>query len=193
MDLDFFKLYYSNYYPFLNQRQNTFTQMFMYLESLNKEKYLIVETGTTRDINNLEGEGNSTILFDLYLNHQKDGVLYTVDISPTNCAVAQKHVSNKTTVILGDSVNFLHKFPNPEDIDLLYLDSFDFNRDDPHPSSFHHMQELTAIYSKLKSGCLIVIDDNFNGMGKGKYVAEFLDNVGDKLYFNEYQVGYIKK
>jgi len=55
------------------------------------------------------------------------------------------------------------------------------------------MKELTTVYPKLKKGCLIVIDDNENGVGKGKYVAEFLDQVGDKLYFDEYQIGYIKQ
>jgi len=56
----------------------------------------------------------------------------------------------------------------------------------------HHLKELTTIYAKLKPGCLIVIDDNFEGEGKGRYVAEFLEETGAKLYFNDYQIGYIK-
>jgi len=193
MKRDFFEIFFSRYYPFLDKRKNTFKQMFMYLESLNKENYLIVETGTTRYINDLEGDGNSTIMFDLYLNHQRNGILYTVDLHAPNCAVAQEHTSNKTTIIVGDSVNFLNKFPNPEEIDLLYLDSIDFQWDDQHPSSLHHLKELTTIYAKLKPGCLIVVDDNFEGEGKGKYVSEFLEEIGAKLYFNEYQIGYIKQ
>ena len=76
--------------------------------------------------------------------------------------------------------------------DNLILDSFDLDWNNTHPSSLHHLKELTTVYSKLKPGCLIVVDDNHNGLGKGQYVADFLSNVNDRLYFNEYQIGYIK-
>jgi len=44
---NFFEVFFSKYYPFLDMRKDTFKQIFLYLESLNKENYLIVETGTT--------------------------------------------------------------------------------------------------------------------------------------------------
>lgn len=93
---------------------------------------------------------------------------------------------------LDDSVKFLHGFETPEEIDLLYLDSFDLEWENPHPSSLHHLKELTAVYSKLKPGCLIVVDDNQSGLGKGQYIVDFLNNVNDKKYFDDYQIGYIK-
>lgn len=180
------------FYPYLGERENTFRMMFDYLNSLDKDKYLIVETGTTRLENNITGDGSSTIMFDLYCNTEKNGLVYTVDIDPSACELVRKKTSPKTMVCLNDSVKFLATFPNPEDIDLLYLDSFDLDWGNPHPSSLHHLKELTAVYSKLKSGCLIVVDDNHRGLGKGQYVVDFLNNVNDKIYFDAYQIGYIK-
>lgn len=181
-----------DYFPYLGSRSSTFKMMFDYLDSLNKDKYLIVETGTTRHVNNIEGDGASTVMFDLYCNTEKNGTVYTVDINPQACENVRKYTSSKTIVCLNDSVKFLSVFPNPEDIDLLYLDSFDLDWSNPHPSSLHHLKELTAVYAKLKPGCLIVVDDNHDGLGKGQYVADFLNNANDKLYFSEYQIGYIK-
>ena len=187
-----FEEFYTKFYPYLDHRAGTNEKMLRYLDSLNKDKYLIVETGTTRDPGNIASEGNSTLIFDLYCNH-RNGTLYSVDLSDWSCSQARKVTSNKTIICLSDSVKFLNEFPNPEDIDLLYLDSLDVYWYNPNPSSLHHLKELTAVYAKLKRGCLIVIDDNDQGIGKGQYVAEFLEDVGAELYFNEYQIGYIKK
>jgi hypothetical protein len=191
MDI-FLQIMESKFYPYLGKREKTFKLMFEYLDSLNKDKYLIVETGTTRYYNNIEGDGASTLMFDTYCNTRKNGIVYTVDTSPSACELVREQVSSKTIVCLNDSVKFLAEFPNPENIDLLYLDSFDLDWNNPHPSSLHHMKEITAVYSRLKPGCLIVVDDNANGLGKGKYVVDFLINVGDREYFNDYQIGYIK-
>lgn len=188
----FSKIMNEKFYPLLGKREKTFRMMFDYLNSLNKDKYLIVETGTTRYTDNIQGDGASTIMFDLYCNTEKNGLVYTVDINPSACALVRTQTSPKTIVSLNDSVKFLATFPNPEDIDLLYLDSFDLDWNNPHPSSLHHLKELAAVYSKLKPGCLIVVDDNHNGLGKGQYVVDFLNNVNDKLFFDEYQIGYIK-
>jgi len=188
----FLEVFNQKYYPHLKQRKDTFKIMFEYLDSLNQDKYLIVETGTTRVKDNWD-DGNSTIMFDEYCQ-LNNGIIYTIDLDPKACEVARECTSNHTIVCVNDGVKFLHEFPSPKKIDLLYLDSFDLDWGNPHPSSLHHLKELTAIYSNLKPGCLIVVDDSgHNKQGKGQYVAEFLDNVGDKLYFNQYQIGYIKK
>lgn len=180
------------FYPYLKRREKTFRLIFEYLDSLNNENYLIVETGTTRYYGNIEGDGSSTVMFDLYCNSEKNGRVYSVDNDPSACKISKAQTSDKTAVCLDDSVKFLHGFETPEEIDLLYLDSFDLEWENPHPSSLHHLKELTAVYSKLKPGCLIVVDDNQSGLGKGQYVVDFLNNVNDKKYFDEYQIGYIK-
>ena len=193
MKESFLNIFFSEYYHHLGTRNNTFRMMFEYLDSLNQDKYLIVETGTTREKDNWQ-DGNSTIMFDKYCQIN-NGTVYTIDNYPPNCETVRGFTSNNTIVCLNDSVKFLHEFPTPEKIDLLYLDSFDISWDNPHPSSLHHLKELTSIYSNLKPGCLIVVDDcNWDGnKGKGQYVEEFLWEVGAKLYFEEYQVGYIKQ
>jgi hypothetical protein len=187
----FLEIFKQQFYPYLGQRKETFRIIFEYLDNLKQDKYLIVETGTTRIKENWD-DGNSTIMFDKYCQ-LNNGIIYTVDIDPQACETSRKNTGNNTIVYLGDSVKFLQTLGNPENIDLLYLDSFDVDWDNTHPSSFHHIKELCTVYAKLKSGCLIVVDDNSNGKGKGTYVFEFLNNVGDKLLFDEYQIGYIKK
>lgn len=192
--MSFIEMFNQEYAPLLEKRADTFRDMFGYLDSMNKSFYTIVETGTTRSIDNFLGDGCSTLLFDKYINSKWNGIVYTVDINPDSCKVARSITSDKTIVTISDSVAFLSKFPRPEQIDLLYLDSYDFDFNNPHPSSLHHLKELTAIYPKLRSGCLIVVDDNFdNNVGKGSYVRDFLSNVGDQLVFDKYHMGFIKR
>ena len=192
--MNYIDTFEEKYAPHLADRTETFREMFLYLDSLSKDFYTIVETGTTRNPGNFLGDGCSTIMFDEYINTKIDGLLYTVDISLEACNVASSITSDKTIVTLGDSVEFLSNFEFPEQIDLLYLDSYDFDFNNPHVSSLHHIKELTAIYARLQSGTMIVVDDNFrDGTGKGAYVRSFLDNVGDTLIMDSYQLVYRKR
>jgi predicted O-methyltransferase YrrM len=190
---NFNEIFENEYAPILGKRAYTFRTLFRYLGNIGIDtRVTIVETGTTRYPDNFIGDGCSTILFDRFLE-SRNGILYTVDIDPRACEAARSVTSQKTMVVIGDSVSFLASFSSPETIDVLYLDSYDFDVNNPHLSAFHHMKELTAIYAKLKSGCLIVVDDNFeDGVGKGMYVREFLHNVGAKLVFDDYQICFMK-
>jgi hypothetical protein len=192
----FYTFYDTECAPKMKWRPKTFRMVFEYLDNLSNNNILIVETGTTRGDNKIEWEGMSTVLFDTYLNTVKDGKILSIDISEENCNIAKQLTSQKTTVICDDSVNFLgndiENFCKIEDIDLLYLDSFDMDWDNPHPSSFHHMKEIACVFAKLKKDCLIVIDDNNNGQGKGAYVSQFLRNLGCSCLFDEWQIGFIK-
>ena len=51
-----------------HHRGDTFRIMFQKLEELKKNKYLIVETGTTRMQDNFYGDGQSTRLFNSFVN-----------------------------------------------------------------------------------------------------------------------------
>ena len=77
-------------------------------------------------------------------------------------------------------------------VDLLYLDSFDYESSDPWPSAAHHMKELAAIISRLRPGSLVAVDDNFivNGQrqGKGAYVYDFMNSIGKTLLHDGYQL-----
>jgi predicted methyltransferase len=199
MNKIFFDRFYNEFYPNLGKRKNSFEKIFKYLEQKNQNKYLIVETGTTRT-DNLEGEGNSTILFDFYINSTKTGILYSIDNDLTACSYSRNVTSAKTNVVINDSVAFLANFPNIEEIDLLYLDSFDINPLIFHESQLHALKELTAVYAKLKPGCLIVIDDNIiqednmiHDIGKGRYIMDFFNHVNAEILFNGYQIGIIKE
>jgi len=168
--------------------------MFMALEKLGKSYYRIFETGTTRVAGNWEGDGQSTVLFDKFVNFY-DGVVFSVDIDPRAIANARGLVSYKTQCVCGDSVRFLKSMADMTNsrcaADLVYLDSYDLDVDDPLPSMFHHIKELLALGS-LASGTLVVVDDNlvYNGKdtGKGKFVEEYFNNIGVKIIYRGYQM-----
>ena len=189
--ISFLDIFTEKYEYILNHRFSTFLKMFEYLESLNKNFYSIVETGMARQQNNYSGDGMSTLIFDEFISFH-DGELYSVDLDPNAIKLCHPLVSSKTSLVQSDSVQFLFELSKTDiNIDLLYLDSFDLDWNNPHPSSFHHMKELTAIIPRIKTGTLVVVDDNMQGIGKGQYVRQFMDNIGKEPYFDEYQVGWI--
>jgi len=184
------------------QRQESFQIMIDYLKTLTDP--LIIETGCARpphpewgseDVS-FKDEGWSTRLFDAYVN-EYNGEFYSVDITPAHVEFATSIVSDKTNVVCDDSVYFLYQASQQltesnEFVDLLYLDSFDFEPSDPHPSSVHHIKELTSIISRLRPGSLIAVDDNFGKgaerTGKGMYVAEFMEAIGKPMIYEGYQL-----
>ena len=182
-----------DYYFKLGERRNTFQKIFEYLESLSKENPTILETGIARTDENWEGDGMSSLMFDKYIN-EVGGNFTSIDINPSNVSFARSKLSSKSNLICSDSVIQLHKISRDEEypmIDVLYLDSFDLDWNNPIPSSFHHMKELLAIYPKIQKGTLIVVDDNANNKGKGQMVKDFMKNIGINPYFDEYQIGFI--
>lgn len=150
------------------------------LLGLHKE-VVIVETGCVRQAGNWSGDGQSTVVFDRIVN-RCGGKLTSIDISPESCAVARRLVPN-ANVICADSIATLRSLLNAESIDLLYLDSYDATGHFDSP--LHHMGELAAIYTRLKDGCMIAIDDCFDG-GKHKYVARFFEDIGIKPLIEGY-------
>ncbi len=186
--LDYFD---RKFYPRLKQRKDTFRKIFEFLESKNKEFYTIVETGCARIKKNWKGDGLSTILFDQFVSFY-EGQVFSVDINPSHCALATQWVSKKTKVVCQDSVQFLWNLELDREIDLVYLDSFDLEASNPHPSALHHLKEFCAIIDKLKKGTLIVVDDHINEeIGKGKYIEDFMKSIGHERVINGYQIGWI--
>lgn len=170
-------------------RNITFKQMMEYLETNRIYNPIIVETGTTRLAHKQGGDGHATRIFDAYVNYY-DGEVYSVDIDKYACECAKQFVSDKSQIICSDSVEYLTTFTKP--IDLLYLDSFDFNFQNPEPSMRHHLKEIQASINNLRSGSLIVIDDNkinHTMLGKGYYVKQFLLDKGCTILFDDYQLG----
>ena len=62
--------------------------------------------------------------------------------------------------------------------DLLYLDSFDVDFENPLPAAAHHLSELMAALNLLAPGSLVAVDDNRDDQGKGSEVAWFLAEHG---------------
>lgn len=155
---------------------------FIASELLNlQQEVVIVETGCVRQEENWGGDGQSTVVFE-WIVKQRGGHLTSIDISPVNCDVA-KRLAPSANVVCSDSITALRSIVDAESIDLLYLDSYDAtgNFDSP----LHHIGELAAIYTRLKDGCMIAVDDCFEG-GKHKYVAAFFDDIGIKPIIDGY-------
>lgn len=178
-----------------NQRQDSFQLMIDHLKTI--EDPLIIETGCIRpsdqpwgtiDIS-FKDDGMSTCIFDRYIN-EYNGEFHSVDITPLHVEYATSMVSDKTQVHCDDSIHFLweaskHLIENNQYVDLLYLDSFDWTVGNEPACMAHHIKELACIVSRMKIGSLIAVDDNYKEnnkrVGKGVYVAEFMESIGAEL------------
>ena len=148
----------------VRDRASSLSIVFELLDEKKNKNFFIVETGCMRaDHGQLAfgDDGASTYILDDFINFY-DGEVASVDINQDNVNHAQKAVSDKTTVHCSDSVEFLWTIPSKKKIDLLYLDSFDFDPKDPLPSQKHHLKELCASMKNLKKGSIILVDDNAN-------------------------------
>lgn len=182
-----------NLFSIIDKTEHRKSSFLLMTEKLkNKSKPLIVETGCARVKDNYSGDGMSTLIFDQYIT-ENGGECYSIDINSNNISFA-KSITKNVNLICSDSISYLFDFNKTllaknKYIDLLYLDSFDFDHNNPHPSSFHHIMELLCIWPSCSKGTIIAVDDNFeNGSGKGKYVKQFMDNIGIKPIFDSYQI-----
>lgn len=156
--------------------------------------FQILETGSIRaDHGELSygDDGCSSVIFDSFVS-QIGGSVTSVDIDSANVAYAKKHVSKNTTVHCADSVQFIYQIPPSLKFDVVYLDSFDIDRNNPHPSALHHLKELCAVLKNCKSGTIIAVDDCdafFDGgvIGKGMYVRDFMENINAIQIHKGYQ------
>ena len=185
----------------VRDRATSLSMVFEILDEKKNKDFFIVETGCMRADHGqlaLGDDGASTYIFDDFINFY-DGEVVSVDINPDNVRHAQKMVSDRTTVYCSDSVEFLWNIPEKRKIDLLYLDSYDFEPDNPIPSQKHHLKELTAVMKNLRKGSIIMVDDNANTPefewftkiaqgGKAGFVKEFMKDVGAELLLDEYQI-----
>jgi hypothetical protein len=181
----------SEMYSKLGQRANTMAYMIAHLE--RAAKGLIVETGTARIEGNWSGDGQSTLVWDWAASHLPYRVK-SVDINPEFVETAKKQVHH-TEVVLSDSIRFLSSLSNADlaDIKLLYLDSYDWRPSMALDCMFHHMAELAAVWAKLPSGCMVVVDDRHSETeGKHFMVAVFMNKLGIAPVFSDYQIGWIK-
>jgi hypothetical protein len=195
--------FYSEIKGRLGYREKGFDLIFDYLKNIKNP--LIVETGCARQKDNYFGDGQSSVLFDRYID-EYGGKFITVDISEQSVEYCKSRViSPNTNVVLHDSIIYL-KILNEQlqsqnkKIDFLYLDSFDAPKEEPKTifnSALHHLYEFTTILPSLKKGSLIGVDDNWieNGSmdGKGRFVLDYMNKIECPLIYNGYQLFWIFK
>ena len=186
-----------------NKRQPSFRMMIDHLKTI--ENPLIIETGCARppdlapwgteDIS-FADDGFSTLIFDKFIN-DFGGDFHSVDLTPRHAEYARSRVSDKSQIHCDDSIGFLwhvSKILKEEDryVDLLYLDSYDYEADDPYPSMVHHIKEIAVILNRLRPGSMLAVDDNVGTgaerMGKPKYVAEMMEAMGIPLVYEGQQL-----
>jgi hypothetical protein len=162
---------------------------------LKRNLKIIVETGTARNgTKNCVGDGCSTVIWTNWAQ-AFNGFVYSVDIDPNAldqskeaCHCDLSHVE----FICSDSVSYLQNFRNR--IDLLYLDSYDYDIENPNPSQLHHLKEILAAYPYLQEESVVLIDDcGLPGGGKGKLVIELLLERGWRIAMSGYQVVMVYK
>jgi len=152
----------------------------------------------------------STYLFNEYVR-KFGGRFWSVDI---NSDLVQRHKGNMcpaTTLVCDDSVNFFKNWET--DVDVVYLDSYDLDFRNPHPSAEHGLNEYLALQPVLKGGSLLLVDDTpvepywlpfrnqlYNEMteyyathqntlpGKGQYILTTIPK--EKMLMHNYQVLY---
>jgi hypothetical protein len=189
----------------LGHRQSGFDYIFNYLKTI--EEPFIVETGCARQLDNYEGDGQSSLLFDKYIK-EYGGHFWTVDLAEESVNYSKSKMTSENSVVaLGDSItrlkelNYLLLEQNKK-IDFLYLDSFDAPRDNPQvvqQSALHHLYELLTIAPSLYNGAVIGVDDNWiesrNGVnvvaGKGQFIFDYMNKSGRTLQQNGYQLFWI--
>lgn len=158
---------------------------------------IIVETGTTRAMNDFGGAGMATIFFGDYCKTYGKK-LYTVDILPEAIELSKSltmEFAENIEYVTDDSLNFLETFK--EKIDLLYLDSYDYpideNEADLIASQTHQLNELKAAWDKLTDKSIIVLDDNaWKGGGKCKLTKDFLIEKGWECLWDDFQSVWVK-
>jgi Pyridine nucleotide-disulphide oxidoreductase len=200
--------------PQLAHRTEGFRKVFDYLDRFDRPVG-IVETGCVRQQDNWAGDGQSTILFDRYAEFHPGSTVFSVDRDPEAAALCGSLVGGQVQIHTGESLAYLKSLADDppaelEFLDLLYLDSFDVDFDDPPPSAKHHLKELLAIAPLVSFQTLVVVDDSpssFIGVpdgdnpvqpirpprigGKGRLIAEYADQSGAERLFAEYQCGWL--
>lgn len=175
----------------LDENDKRFGSFLMALSLLKERKaQVIVETGTARyGIREFVGDGGSTIIFGDFA--AQNGIeFHSVDHSPCHIATAKeatKENDGKISFTCSDSIEFLNQFS--KEIDFLYLDSCEFEHNNPIPSQQHHLNELVAAYPCLHEKSIVMIDDcDLPHGGMGKEVIDYLTKEGWKIVYKGYQV-----
>lgn len=199
--------------PKLAHRRASFKLAFEHLLSLRRP-VVIVETGCVRNSDTYAQEGQSTVLFDQFSRFQVGSTICSVDISPESTSRCRSIVSDRVQIFTMDSVKFLRhecsrRIPPGGLIDLLYLDSYDIDLQNPHESAMHHFKELLAASPMVGPQTMILVDDSPSSAslftddgklvlasagkigGKAMYIAEYMQAINNDPRHVGYQVAWM--
>lgn len=113
----------------------------------------IIETGTSA------WGADSTRLWDEYARYS-EGRVRSVDLRPDPSMQLSGKLSKNTELSIGDSVEFLQSlYDNKESVDLIYLDSYDVDWENPVPAELHGEAEFKIAMELVRVGGIILIDD----------------------------------
>lgn len=123
------------------------------LDHLEGRPARIVETGTSA------WGIDSTRLLDSYVR-LFGGKFWTIDLRSAPSERLKNHLHHSTNALVGDSVDCLVDLSSSEEpMDLVYLDSWDLDWEDPTASALHCWREWEAVLPLCKPGTLVLIDD----------------------------------
>ena len=183
--------------PRLDRRADGFAALFEALAQA-PGPLLLLETGTLRLAGNWSGDGQSTVMFDLFAQAEtrrgRPVSFVSIDLSAASVATARAVCSHATNLVCNDSVFALHtlsRLAAGRRASLLYLDSFDLDLADPLPSAQHHLMELAAAAPLLGPGSLVMVDDyDVPGVGavggKGLLVDAYLGAIDATVLYSGY-------
>ena len=105
--------------------------------------------------------------FGIYLakfTQQYGGKMCSVDIDWQRVDKSQELIDSLVnnisyTAHTSDSIKFLKSYTGSPN--LVHLDSYDLDITNPLPSMLHHWLEFVEIKDKMKSGSILMVDDNF--------------------------------
>lgn len=151
----------------------------------------LIETGCYRGI---PQDGQSTVILALLAQHIGI-VALSYDIRDDHISQAQallrdQHLEQFVTFIHGDSIDTLaHRKTH---IRFAYLDSYDFEANDPEPSQRHQLKEAQLVVDLVDKPAAILLDDcDLPHGGKAGMSGPFLESHGWKLVYSAYQRLYV--
>lgn len=179
------------------KRRDTFLKVMELMKLIGAKT--ILETGTSREgLKGAKSNGAATIVFGKWAK-ENGAFMHSVDISEESCRNAQEEVDRQglnevIKIHHSDSLVFLKDFKG--EVDLLYLDSYDYSSDleVQKKSQEHHLLEFKEIESKLHKNSIVLIDDcDLPNGGKGKLAIAYMVEKGWKIIMNSYQVLLVQK
>jgi hypothetical protein len=130
---------------------------------------LIVEAGCATRIGDWPGIGQSTLLWRAFSVFHPCQI-HSVDADPAVAGVIRAACGDTVQAHSAEPAAWLEQMAdaeNPPQIDLLYLDSFDFDPAHPFPTARRHARELISAQACLREGSIVAINDHFNEIGAG--------------------------